>query len=82
MSEYEARFCPHCGSQLEEWLGAPETGWGIILVCANNSCEFFRGSKDDILYTEEDSPLGCRYAEDPENRFESFNLLAYRGSCD
>lgn len=75
----EARFCPHCQAQLEEWAGPPETGWGIILVCNNNQCTFFKGSNKCIIGLEEDSPMGCRYAEDPDNSYIPFNLLAWHG---
>jgi hypothetical protein len=73
----QTRYCPYCKQPLEKWLAPPDTGWGEILVCFNNNCEFYTGSKDDILYKGEDQRhLGCRYAEDPSNNFESFNLLA------
>jgi len=73
------RVCPHCGVALEAWIGPPESGWGEILVCQNNQCAVFRSSKETIRHKEEDSPLGCRYAEDPQNNYASFNLLAWRG---
>lgn len=75
----EHRSCPHCGQELQEWLGPPESGWGVILVCNNNECSVFATSNDGIINKEEDSPLGCRYAEDPDNGYASFNLLAWRG---
>ena len=75
----DARCCPHCGTQLEPWMGPPETGWGELLVCNNNKCSVFASSKDCITNKSEDSPLGCRYAEDPQNEYKSINLLAWRG---
>ena len=73
----ETRYCPHCNAQLEEWIGPPESGWGILLVCQNNDCEFYRGSADDILHKGEDNRgLGCRYAENPDHGYKPLNLLA------
>lgn len=77
--ELEERNCPHCGKMLEPWLGPPETGWGVILTCNNNECPYFAGSKEDILHRRDDSPLGCRYAEDPDNGYKSFALAAWCG---
>ncbi len=79
----EERFCPHCKSQLEPWIAPPESGWGEILVCNNNQCPFFKNSGDTILYKDEDKPFGCRYAENPDNGYKPFNLLAWVGpnSC-
>ncbi|MHC1790703.1 hypothetical protein [Solidesulfovibrio sp.] len=73
----EERYCPHCKAQLQPWVGPPETGWGEILVCNNNDCTFYIGSKTDIQHKDEDNSLGCRYAEDPDNGYTSFNLLAW-----
>ena len=73
----EERFCPHCGSKLETWIGPPESGWGEILVCNNNECRYYRDSKTDILYKDEDKNLGCRYAENPDNGYKPFALLAW-----
>ena len=73
----EERTCPHCGSKLEIWTAPPETGWDEILVCNNNECTYYRNSKCDILYKDEDQNLGCRYAENPDNGFKPFNLLAW-----
>lgn len=75
----QTRFCPHCGKQLEAWVGPPESGWGEILVCFNNECGFFKGSNKTIINSEEDCALGCRYAEDPDNNYIAFNLLAWHG---
>lgn len=73
----EERYCPHCGAKLESWIGPPESGWGEILVCNNNECVFYRGSQKDIRNKDEDNSLGCRYAEDPDNGYTAFNLLAW-----
>ena len=73
----EQRHCPHCQAQLDPWIGPPESGWGEILVCNNNECPFFRSSNADIRNKDEDNSLGCRYAEDPANGYQSFNLLAW-----
>lgn len=75
----ETRFCPHCGVELSPWVGPPESGWGLILVCNNNECSFFSGSGESIRHKEPDSPLGCRYAEDPDNGYTPFNLLSWMG---
>jgi hypothetical protein len=77
----DTRCCPHCGVELAEWLGPPETGWGKILVCNNNECTFFKGSPAAIRNTEEGQPLGCRYAEDPDNNYIPFSLVAWHGAC-
>jgi len=73
----EDRYCPHCQAKLQPWIGPPESGWGEILVCNNNECTFFRNSNCDIRHKDEDNSLGCRYAEDPDNGYQSFNLLAW-----
>ena len=73
----EERYCPHCGEKLSSWIGPPESGWGEILVCNNNACVFYRNSQKDIRNKDEDNSLGCRYAEDPDNGYSSFNLLAW-----
>ena len=73
----EDRYCPHCKAQLQSWIGPPETGWGEILVCNNNECTFYVGSKTDIQNKDEDNSLGCRYAEDPDNCYTAVNLLAW-----
>ncbi len=80
----EERFCPHCKSKLEPWIAPPETGWGKILVCCNNACTHYDGSGADIINKEEESPVGCRYAEDPDNKYNAFNLAAWVGpkGCD
>lgn len=75
----EERDCPHCQKRLEPWLGPPDTGWGVILVCNNNECSYYAGSKDDILNRREESNLGCRYAEDPDNKYVPFALVAWCG---
>lgn len=73
----EERFCPHCAVKLESWIGPPESGWGEILVCNNNECTFYLGSQTSINHKDEDNNLGCRYAEDPDNGYTSFNLLSW-----
>jgi len=50
---------------------------GEILVCNSAECPFFRSSNKDIVNKDEDNSLGCRYAEDPDNGYKSFNLLAW-----
>ena len=77
----DTRNCPHCGEALEAWVGPPESGWGEILVCNNNECPYFKGSPSTIRNTEEGSPLGCRYAEDPANSYIPFSLVAWHGAC-
>lgn len=73
----EKRYCPHCHQELTLWLAPPDSGWGEILVCFNNECVFYKGSRDDILHKSADMQhLGCRYAENPDNGYKPFNLLA------
>lgn len=72
----EDRDCPHCGQRLEPWLAPPESGWGVILVCNNEKCPHYDGSADAIYNKRDDSRLGCRYAENPENGYKPFNLVA------
>jgi hypothetical protein len=79
MSECETRVCPHCGSTLGEWIAPPETGWGMIVVCNNNDCPFFVKSGCSIEHKDPDNPFGCRYAENPENGYKPFNILAWLG---
>ncbi|MDK2955790.1 MAG: hypothetical protein PWQ57_1286 [Desulfovibrionales bacterium] len=74
---YEEHHCPHCGEMLTPTLGAPGSGWNVILVCQNNDCEFFKGSPDDIQ-GKRASNVGCRYAVNPDNGYKPFNLLAWR----
>ncbi|EPR31412.1 hypothetical protein dsat_1001 [Alkalidesulfovibrio alkalitolerans DSM 16529] len=74
---YAERFCPHCGDKLCEWEAPPETWWGIILVCNNNDCSYFKGSNDEIAGKRDDSGLGTRYAEDPKLDYAPFNLLSW-----
>lgn len=71
------RACPHCGEKLSPWEGPPETGWGLILVCNNNECKYFQNSTGDCAQFGAHPKLGFRYAEDPENNYQCFNLLAY-----
>lgn len=73
----EKRLCPHCGQPLEIWIGPPESGWGELLVCNNNGCCYYTGSQTDIRYKDEDNHLGCRYAENPDNDYKPFALLAW-----
>lgn len=73
----EERFCPHCSQKLESWIGPPETMWGLILVCNNNSCSYFLNSGETVESYGGHPNLSFRYAEDPENNFECFNLLSY-----
>ncbi len=73
------RTCPHCKKILEPWLGPPETGWGMLLVCCNDVCPHFKNSNADVAAFNPDSKIGFRYAEDPENGFSSFNLASYCG---
>lgn len=76
VTELPDRDCPHCGKRLDAWLAPPETGWGVILICNNNNCPHYLGSETDILNKRDDSHLGCRYAEDPDNGFKPVNVLA------
>lgn len=76
VTELPDRECPHCGKVMEAWLAPPETGWAVILICNNNSCPHYLGSEEDILHKREDSHLGCRYAENPDNGFKPVNVLA------
>ncbi len=76
VTELEDKDCPHCGKPLEPWLGPPDSGWGIILVCWNNQCPHYVGSDNAIANKRDDSNLGCRYAVNPDNGYQSFNLLA------
>ncbi len=73
----EQRYCPYCQQPLEEWEAPQDTGWGILLVCNNNKCPFFRDSANDIENKGDANRfMGCRYAEDPANNYNSVNLLA------
>jgi hypothetical protein len=76
ITELEDRVCPHCKKPLEAWLAPPETGWGVIVVCFNNECEYYKGSGEDIINKRDASRMGCRYAENPDNNYASFNLVA------
>ncbi len=73
----EERYCPYCKQQLTPWEAPPETWWGIILVCNNNECSYYVGSNCNIANKRDDSRLGTRYAEDPANNYEPFNLLSW-----
>jgi len=73
---FETRYCPHCNEQLDEWEAPPETGWGIILVCNNNYCKFFLESRESIQGNP-GKPIGCRYAENPDNHYRSFSLASW-----
>lgn len=73
----EIMHCPHCHKELTPWTAPPDSGWGEILVCFNNECPFYVTSPDNILNKGEDQrTLGCRYAVDPANNYQSFSLLA------
>jgi hypothetical protein len=73
----EERYCPHCEEKLQNWVAPPDTGWGEILVCFNNECPHYAGSPDEIENKgDANRALGCRYAENPDNNYRSFNLLA------
>ncbi len=74
---YEERFCPHCGQSLQVWPGPPETGWGDVLVCCNDSCEHFTGGNEELVEQGASEHMSCRYAENPDNNYASFNLLAW-----
>lgn len=75
--ELEERDCPHCGVRLEPWVGPPDSGWGVILTCNNNSCPYYCESQDGgILHVDEDIKMGCRYAENPDNGYKCFALAA------
>ncbi len=76
VTELEDRICPHCQKPLEPWVAPPGSGWGIIMVCNNNKCPHYEGSDQDILNKRDDSGLGCRYAENPDNGYKPFNLLS------
>lgn len=71
------RICPHCSSVLDSWIGPPETGWGEIFVCNNNDCSHYLLSNSCLEDQGAKECLGFRYAEDPCNRYEGFNLLAW-----
>lgn len=75
--ELEERNCPHCNEPLSPWIAPPESGWGVIVVCNNNKCPHYVGSDDLIVNKRDDSNLGCRYAENPDNKYTPFNLLAW-----
>ncbi|OEU65911.1 MAG: hypothetical protein BA863_03225 [Desulfovibrio sp. S3730MH75] len=76
-TELEERYCPHCKEELSPWIAPPESGWSVLMVCNNNDCSFYNGSDADIINKRDDSCLGCRYAENPDNNYSSFNLLAW-----
>lgn len=76
VTELEDRVCPHCNTPMEAWLAPPDSGWGVIVVCNNNECPHYKGSDSDIINKRDDSRLGCRYAENPENGYSPINLLA------
>lgn len=73
------RKCPHCGATLEPWIGPPESGWGEILVCNSMTCPYFLGSNNCLVEQGAKDMLGFRYAEDPDNKYKSFNLVCYCG---
>lgn len=73
----EERRCPHCGSVLEEWIAPPETGWGALLVCNSNECEYFLASNDCLTSQGARKCLGYRYAEDPLANHAEVALVAY-----
>lgn len=75
-TELEDRVCPHCSTAMEPWVAPPQSGWAVILVCNNNKCPHYNGSNEEIENKRGDSNLGCRYAEDPDNGYKPFNLLA------
>lgn len=72
----EKHVCPYCQSELGPWEGAPETGWGLLYVCCNNSCSYFLDSRD-CLESQGGSHRGYRYAIDPENNNEVFPLVTW-----
>ena len=72
-------IAPTASSAWSPGSGPRDTGWGVILVCNNNECSYYAGSKDDILNRREESNLGCRYAEDPDNKYIPFALVAWCG---
>jgi len=76
VTELEDRNCPHCGKLMDAWLAPPDTGWNVILICNNNNCSFYLESEGDIEHKRDDSHLGCRYAEDPDNGYKPMNVLA------
>ncbi|WP_285905596.1 hypothetical protein [Pseudodesulfovibrio pelocollis] len=76
ITELKDHDCPHCNRAMEPWLAPPETGWGVILICNNNSCPFYLGSEEDIENKRDDSHLGCRFALDPGNGYKPVNVLA------
>ena len=76
VTELEDHNCPHCNKPLEPWVAPPDTGWSVILVCNNNQCPHYVNSDKDIINKRDDSNLGCRYAENPENGYKPFNLIA------
>lgn len=78
VTELEDRVCPHCGKPLEAWVAPPDTGWGLLMVCFNNDCPHYSTSVEDIVNKRDDSRMGCRYAENPDNNYCAFNLVAVR----
>lgn len=75
-TELEDHDCPHCNVPLTPRIGPPDSGWGIILVCDNNECSYYKGSDKEIINKRSDCTLGCRYAENPDNGYKPFNLVA------
>lgn len=75
-TELEDRTCPHCNTALEPWVAPPGSGWGVIMVCYNNQCPHYAGSDKAIINKRDDSNLGCRYAENPDEGYRGFNLVA------
>ena len=76
ITELEDRVCPHCHKPMEAWLAPPESGWGVIVVCFNNQCPHYVGSDKEIVNKRDESRMGCRYAENPDNNYTPFNLVA------
>lgn len=76
VTELEDRVCPHCNTPMEPWLAPPMSGWGVIVVCNNDNCPHYQGSAGDIENNRDESTLGCRYAENPDNGYSPFNLVA------
>lgn len=71
------RQCPHCNCTLDPWIGPPESGWGMILVCNNDDCTWYRNSNKDIQEQGGKDMLGYKYAEDPANNYEAMNLVCW-----
>lgn len=73
----DKRICPHCNTELDSWMGPPETMWGEIFVCNNDDCSFYLSSNESLCDQGAKESMAVRYAVDPMNHDKPFNLLSW-----